>query len=121
MSAATLLPEPSATADALPDLSPEEILRYSRHLIIPDVGITGQKKLKAARVLLIGAGDMAELAARHAAKAPSLRPVDYSLLLNVVFTHPQVATIAGLAMPRSRRRSITLKVSDFSEPTGVSA
>ena len=58
MSAATLLPEPSAAADALPDLSPEEILRYSRHLIIPDVGITGQKKLKAARVLLIGAGGL---------------------------------------------------------------
>jgi molybdopterin/thiamine biosynthesis adenylyltransferase/rhodanese-related sulfurtransferase len=58
MSSATLLFEPSATAGALPDLSSEEILRYSRHLIIPDVGITGQKKLKAARVLLIGAGGL---------------------------------------------------------------
>ena len=58
MSAATLLSETSATADALPDLSPEEILRYSRHVIIPDVGLTGQKKLKAARVLLIGAGGL---------------------------------------------------------------
>jgi molybdopterin/thiamine biosynthesis adenylyltransferase/rhodanese-related sulfurtransferase len=58
MSAATLLSEPSATTGALPDLSSEEILRYSRHLIIPDVGLTGQKKLKAARVLLIGAGGL---------------------------------------------------------------
>lgn len=39
-------------------LSHEEILRYSRHLIMPEVTIEGQKKLKAARVLLIGAGGL---------------------------------------------------------------
>src|SRR5580692_8839798 len=39
-------------------LSNEEILRYSRHLIIPEVGIDGQRKLKAAKVLLIGAGGL---------------------------------------------------------------
>lgn len=39
-------------------LSNEEILRYSRHLIIPEVGMTGQKKLKAASVLMIGAGGL---------------------------------------------------------------
>src|SRR5213082_83544 len=43
-------------AAPLPKLSHEEILRYSRHLILPDVGVEGQKKLKAARVLLVGAG-----------------------------------------------------------------
>jgi adenylyltransferase/sulfurtransferase len=42
----------------LPDLSREEISRYARHLIIPDVGLEGQKRLKAARVLLIGAGGL---------------------------------------------------------------
>jgi molybdopterin/thiamine biosynthesis adenylyltransferase/rhodanese-related sulfurtransferase len=42
----------------LPELSNEEVLRYSRHLIIPDVGLTGQRRLKAARVLLIGAGGL---------------------------------------------------------------
>jgi len=40
------------------DLSNEEILRYSRHLIIPEVGIEGQRKLKAAKVLTIGAGGL---------------------------------------------------------------
>src|SRR5689334_2372283 len=39
-------------------LSKDEILRYSRHLIIPEVGIEGQKKLKAARVLLVGTGGL---------------------------------------------------------------
>lgn len=42
----------------LPALTHEEILRYSRHLILPDVGVEGQRKLKAARVLLIGAGGL---------------------------------------------------------------
>ena len=39
-------------------LSKEEILRYSRHLIIPEVGMDGQLKLKQAKVLLIGAGGL---------------------------------------------------------------
>jgi len=40
------------------ELSKDEILRYSRHLIIPEVGIEGQKKLKAAKVLLVGTGGL---------------------------------------------------------------
>jgi molybdopterin/thiamine biosynthesis adenylyltransferase/rhodanese-related sulfurtransferase len=39
-------------------LSPQEIARYSRHLLMPEVGLEGQKRLKAARVLLIGAGGL---------------------------------------------------------------
>jgi molybdopterin/thiamine biosynthesis adenylyltransferase/rhodanese-related sulfurtransferase/molybdopterin converting factor small subunit len=39
-------------------LSNEEVLRYSRHLIMPEVGMTGQKKLKASKVLMIGAGGL---------------------------------------------------------------
>jgi len=39
-------------------LSKEEILRYSRHLIMPEVGMDGQLKLKQAKVLLIGAGGL---------------------------------------------------------------
>src|SRR5262245_5323256 len=42
----------------LPDLNKEEIARYSRHLIMPEVGMAGQRKLKAASVLLIGAGGL---------------------------------------------------------------
>jgi len=39
-------------------LSKDEILRYSRHLIVPEVGIEGQQKLKAAKVLLVGTGGL---------------------------------------------------------------
>ena len=40
------------------ELTREEVTRYSRHLIIPDVGVIGQKRLKNARVLVIGAGGL---------------------------------------------------------------
>ena len=40
-------------------LTIDEVRRYSRHLIIPDVGMDGQKRLKNARVLVIGAGGAA--------------------------------------------------------------
>ncbi len=42
----------------LPTLSNEEYARYSRHLILPEVGLEGQRKLKAARVLMIGTGGL---------------------------------------------------------------
>src|SRR6266508_7052233 len=50
-------------------LSNEEILRYSRHLIMPEVGMEGQQKLKAARVLCIGAGGLGSPLARYLAAA----------------------------------------------------
>jgi len=46
------------SADSLPELSNDEIARYSRHLILPEVGLEGQRKLKAARVLMIGTGGL---------------------------------------------------------------
>jgi molybdopterin/thiamine biosynthesis adenylyltransferase/rhodanese-related sulfurtransferase/molybdopterin converting factor small subunit len=45
-------------AKELPALSNEEIARYSRHLIMPEVGLEGQKRLKAASVLMIGTGGL---------------------------------------------------------------
>ena len=50
-------------------LSHEELLRYSRHLTLPDVGLEGQTKLGAARVLLVGAGGLGSPAAFYLAAA----------------------------------------------------
>src|SRR5712691_1351426 len=47
----------AARAERL-NLSPQEVARYSRHLIMPEVGMEGQKRLKAASILLIGAGGL---------------------------------------------------------------
>jgi len=44
--------------DVLPNLNHEEILRYSRHLLIPEVGLEGQRKLKASSALVIGTGGL---------------------------------------------------------------
>ena len=46
------------TEETAPALSHDEIRRYSRHLIIPEVGLSGQRKLKGARVLCVGAGGL---------------------------------------------------------------
>src|SRR5580698_316885 len=51
---ATTLEHPAA----LPELSNNEIARYSRHLILPEVGLEGQQKLKAAKVLCVGTGGL---------------------------------------------------------------
>ncbi|HEU5184049.1 MAG TPA: molybdopterin-synthase adenylyltransferase MoeB [Gemmatimonadaceae bacterium] len=59
----------SSHDDGLPTLGTEEVLRYSRHLIIPDVGLTGQRQLKNARVLLVGAGGLGSPLALYLAAA----------------------------------------------------
>src|SRR3954468_24745530 len=51
-------PAESKNESDLPSLSNEEYARYSRHLILPEVGLEGQRKLKAARVLMIGTGGL---------------------------------------------------------------
>src|SRR5689334_3500257 len=63
MSALPPLVEPAA------ELTKEEVARYSRHLIIPDVGVTGQKRLKNAKVLVIGAGGLGSPALLYLAAA----------------------------------------------------
>jgi sulfur-carrier protein adenylyltransferase/sulfurtransferase len=52
-----------------PTLTTDEIQRYSRHLILPDVGVAGQQKLKAARVLTVGAGGLGSPVALYLAAA----------------------------------------------------
>jgi adenylyltransferase/sulfurtransferase len=51
------------------ELTPQEVRRYSRHLIIPDVGMAGQKRMKNAKVLAVGAGGLGSPALMYVAAA----------------------------------------------------
>ncbi|KAB2860013.1 MAG: HesA/MoeB/ThiF family protein, partial [Anaerolineae bacterium] len=75
-------------------LSHEEVLRYSRHLIMPEVGIEGQKKLKAASILLIGTGGLGSPTSMYLAAAGigTIGLVDYDV---VDFTNLQRQIIHG--------------------------
>src|ERR1700730_13037142 len=75
-------------------LSKDEILRYSRHLIMPEVGMDGQLKLKNASVLLVGAGGLGAPLGLYLAAAGIGRigMVDFDV---VDFTTPQRQVIHG--------------------------
>ena len=60
---------PATETPALPELTPEEAARYSRHLILPEVGLEGQRKLKAAKVLCVGTGGLGSPLAFYLAAA----------------------------------------------------
>ncbi|WP_231494326.1 molybdopterin-synthase adenylyltransferase MoeB [Arthrobacter sp. 9MFCol3.1] len=62
-------PRPGPLVDPAADLSPEEVERYSRHLIIPEIGAIGQRRLKNAKVLVIGAGGLGSPALLYLAAA----------------------------------------------------
>src|SRR5580700_7127190 len=58
-----------AEPDALPELTNDELGRYSRHLILPEVGMEGQQRLKAAKVLCVGTGGLGSPLALYLAAA----------------------------------------------------
>ena len=76
------------------ELSKDEILRYSRHLIMPEVGMEGQLKLKAAKVLLVGTGGLGAPMALYltAAGVGTIGLVDFDV---VDYTNLQRQVIHG--------------------------
>ena len=115
----------------LPDLSREEILRYSRHLLIPEVGLEGQRKLKAASVLLIGTGGLGSPVALYLAAAGvgHIGLVDYDIVdesnLQRQIVHG-TGSVGRLKVESARERLLdlnpTIQVEIFNEPfTSVNA
>ena len=60
---------PSAEVSVAPPLTRDEALRYARHLVLPEIGVRGQQLLKAARVVLVGAGGLGSPVALYLAAA----------------------------------------------------
>src|SRR6476661_3595675 len=110
------------------DLTREELHRYSRHLILPDVALDGQKRIKAARVLLIGAGGLGSPALLYLAAAGvgTLGIVDFDV---VDLTNLQRQIVHGtsdvgrtkLDSARDRIAAINpeVRVETFAEPFSV--
>ena len=86
----------TATVTPVPELSKDEILRYSRHLIMPEVGMGGQLRLKQAKVLCIGVGGLGSPLTLYLAAAGvgRLGIVDFDV---VDFTNLQRQVIHGTA------------------------
>ena len=59
----------TTSPDTLPELTTDDLSRYSRHLILPEVGMDGQRRLKAARVLCVGTGGLGSPLALYLAAA----------------------------------------------------
>lgn len=94
-------------------LSHEEVKRYSRHLIMPEVGMEGQKKLKAASILLIGAGGLGSPLAMYLAAAGvgRLGLVDYDV---VDYTNLQRQIIHGTKdVGRPKLESAKARINDI--------
>jgi molybdopterin/thiamine biosynthesis adenylyltransferase/rhodanese-related sulfurtransferase len=109
----------TATLTELPELTREELARYSRHLILPDVGVEGQKRLKAARVLLIGAGGLGSPLALYlsAAGVGTLGIVDFD---KVDVTNLQRQVVHGTAdVGRSKIDSAAERIYDINPYVNV--
>ena len=102
---------------ALPVLSNDEVARYSRHLIMPEVGMGGQQKLKAARALCIGAGGLGSPVALYLAAAGvgtigivDFDEVDFSnLQRQIIHGTPDVGR-SKLASAKSRLNALNPEV-----------
>ncbi len=109
----------------LPNLTHEEILRYSRHLLIPEVGLEGQRKLLASSVLVIGTGGLGSPVALYLAAAGVGRiglvdydVVDYSNLQRQVIHG--MSTLDQLKVESARERMLDInpdiQVDIYNEP-----
>jgi molybdopterin/thiamine biosynthesis adenylyltransferase/rhodanese-related sulfurtransferase len=109
----------------LPNLSHEEILRYSRHLLLPEVGLEGQRKLKAASILVIGTGGLGSPVSLYLAAAGvgHIGLVDYDVV-DATNLQRQVihgtASVGELKVESARRRLLDLnpdiEVEVYNEP-----
>ena len=85
------------------ELSVEEIARYSRHLIIPEVGVPGQKRLKNAKVLVVGAGGLGSPALLYLAAAGvgTLGIIDFDVVDESNLQRQVIHGVSDLGKPKA--------------------
>jgi sulfur-carrier protein adenylyltransferase/sulfurtransferase len=112
-------------ASLLPGLTRDEILRYSRHLLIPEVGLVGQRRLKAASALVIGTGGLGSPVALYLAAAGvgNLGLVDYDVVDSTNLQRQVIHGTGTVGQPKveSARARITdlnpsVQVDVYNEP-----
>jgi sulfur-carrier protein adenylyltransferase/sulfurtransferase len=112
-------------APAFPGLTREEILRYSRHLLIPEVGLDGQRKLKGSSALVIGTGGLGSPVALYLAAAGVGRIglVDYDVVESSNLQRQVIhgtSTIGKLKVDSAREKLLDLnpdiEVETYNEP-----
>ena len=118
----------SGFSRTLPQLTNDEIKRYSRHLIMPEVGVEGQRKLKASKVLCIGAGGLGSPVAMYltAAGVGTLGLVDFDV---VDFSNLQRQILHGtpdvgrskLASAQDRLRALNPEIRIETHETALSS
>ena len=122
---------PETTPDPgrpLPELTNEEIKRYSRHLIMPEVGVEAQRKLKASKVLCVGAGGLGSPAAMYLAAAGvgtlgivDFDTVDFSNLQRQILHGTPDVGRSKLASARDRLNAINPNVKIETYETALSS
>jgi len=109
------------------DLSHDEVMRYSRHLIMPEIGVAGQKKLKSAGVLIVGAGGLGSPLAMYLAAAGvgRLGLVDYdvvdlsNLQRQVIHGTSDIGRPkTGSALDRLKDLNPHIRIDAYNEPLG---
>jgi len=93
------------------ELSVDEVKRYSRHLIIPDVGMTGQKRLKNAKVLVVGAGGLGSPALLYLAAAGvgTLGIVDFDVVDESNLQRQIIHGVSDVGHPKAESAGMSIR------------
>ncbi|QXJ24586.1 adenylyltransferase/sulfurtransferase MoeZ [Actinomadura graeca] len=93
------------------ELTRDEVNRYSRHLIIPDVGMAGQKRLKNAKVLVVGAGGLGSPALMYLAAAGvgTLGVVDFDVVDESNLQRQVIHRQSSLGKPKVESAAATVR------------
>ncbi|MFI6517405.1 adenylyltransferase/sulfurtransferase MoeZ [Spirillospora sp. NPDC050679] len=93
------------------ELTRDEVNRYSRHLIIPDVGMAGQKRLKNAKVLCVGAGGLGSPALMYLAAAGvgTLGVIDFDVVDESNLQRQVIHRQSSLGLPKAESAAATVR------------